>query len=172
MTSVRAECHLQVSPGLQRFSKQIEGTSESASVDLLKAVDETVDALVRQQNTLRSHIEMALWFLDQVEAQESNAEIDESDEADAAFQRAQAALRHLIENLKLKKGYAQDDGCLNGCHEESVLGAYEETIQYAMELFDTIEHLRIALQEHDADASPVSVSFGSAEALLTELDEA
>jgi len=162
---------LGVSPGLQRLSKQIEGSAESANLELLRAVDETVDALVHEQKTLRSHLDMALWFLNQIESHEADSIIDSDDEAEVSFARAQASLRHFIDTLRLKKNCAIDDRELNGSHEESVTDAYEETITYAVDLFEMIEQLRMVLSEHDADASTVSDTFSSPEELLASLDE-
>ncbi|RDH88682.1 MAG: hypothetical protein DIZ77_07280 [endosymbiont of Seepiophila jonesi] len=160
-----------VSPGIQAFAGQVE-ESATTSLDLLRAVDQTVDALSRQQRKLMPNLEMAHWLLGMLErAKVTHEAIDPDGELDRGLERAEIATQSHVEVLKAKQDAAFRDSKLRDHHEEAVVAAYQETIGLASDIFDAVEALRIYIREFDADASgSTGQAFTSAEDIIEALD--
>ena len=159
-----------ISPGIKAFSGQIQAAAASATLDLLRAVDETVDALTRIQRMLRYDIDMANWLVDAVLVDKERKEIDPEDMLDNLLEKGENSIREAIEGMKIRRRAATEDAELKGFHEDSVVSEYDNTIEQLTDLFNAIEQLRIVVREHDADLSHDVGPFTSADELIAALN--
>lgn len=161
-----------VSPGIQAFAGQVEGGAHTGSLDLLRAIDRVVDALFEQQSKLRPDLEMAHWLLDMLEKAECNGKaLDPDYELDNLLDKAEGALKAYINNLRIRKNSAEEDGRLTGHHEDAVISAYEDTIELVSDLFEATEEIRVYIRELDADVSSTADgTYTTAQALIEALD--
>ncbi|MES9882448.1 MAG: hypothetical protein ABW185_16385 [Sedimenticola sp.] len=163
---------IEFNPGIRALSGQVEGVAESVTLDLLRAIDETVDSLERVRRNIASNYNQACWFIDQLNNLRVEAEIDPDESAETALTSAQKALGHLASDLKERCKSAHGDYQLKGPHEEAVVTAYNEAIEVACDLYKALEDIRVFIREHDADMSEYDERvFDNASDLLRALDE-
>ncbi len=160
----------QLSPGIRAFSGQVQEAASSAILDLLRAVDETVDALARVQRSLAHATEMAHWLIGVIMDSDRGPEIDPEDEIDGLLEQAANATRNMVEGMKIRLRSARGDTYLQGDHEQVIVSEYEACIAGANHLAGAIEQIRTIIKEHDADLSPLTGPFKSAEALIAALN--
>lgn len=139
---------------VQHLSSLTQGVTthaHAASLELLKAVDMTVEALAALQSQGREALALARGCADAVKQCEPESVIDPEFVRCKEIETAEQALAVERETLRLKLAAARDDDRLRGDHEDSVVTEYEGAIEVCEALHDALVDLRWAVLEHDAD---------------------
>lgn len=140
------------------------------SLELLKAIENTIAALCYDQRYYEAFTSIAR----DAAASLRNASRVKQIDADGAIEnkllRGQQAAHQLYEKLIEKRQGALSDPQL--ADEDGVAEEYKRTIQVVAELHNTIDDLRLALGEYDADLSPHMEGkvFSSKESIETYLE--
>ena len=104
---------------IRTYSEAVEAVT---SLDILRAVDMTVDNLVREQKMLRGYLSLAEDALDFVRSCDANALLDDDDDnAVKMLEGAERDIEAMHADFKLRMQAALDDDRLNGDHEDAVV---------------------------------------------------
>lgn len=143
--------------------------AETTSLAVLRAVEETVDALVRYEGDADCIIEQAREMRGLLE--DSTGPIDPEDKIADHLASAEATIEDAVDSFKHKREAAFKDPKLNGHHEESVAASYERAIDRFCTAHELLTQLRWLIMEHDADHDNVILgSYEDPEDLIAELD--
>ena len=150
-------------------------STEAASINLIDAVDGTVDALVGLAGVMNGFNRMIASICEEVATAEciEGRYIDANDEAVDALGHAASSLKDQLTSLERKRASIDKDARLNGHHCESLHDAYEQAIEAVAELAESCMQMRAAIIRHDLAAEPRSgEAFATAEALIESLRNA
>lgn len=154
-----------VSATIRTYTKAVQSTS----LDLLKAVDETVDALIVEQSLFSDFIITAQGLIDALNKCEASREIDPEDKMNDALEAVESALSHKYAEYLNRIDAAKHDGDLAGDHEDTIITEYESTLELIQDVHNATNELRIQIREFDADLSPTTGSFSDPEELISHL---
>jgi len=143
----------------QFTSTDIKGlcsTAESISLDLLRAVENTVTGLSRIQDSLSWMLKNAYTYAEAVSNCSLESAIDVEDTIIQQLKDAEAGIISAISTLNNKLDSAFSDPQLFGSHQDSVVSEFESTIGLFKELHAALGALRWAILEHNADFDPPS----------------
>jgi len=162
------DCNVErIGSSIRTYSTAVTGTS----LDVLKAVELTVDALVKEQSLLKDFANTAYGLIEAIESCVENGEIDPDDRLNDELVRTESTLRLLFNQYNNCIVSARVDRKLNGEHEESVVREYKNTIEFINDLYDATYELKEKVMEHDVDYSEKSGSFTNSGDLLAHLDK-
>lgn len=159
-----------VRAGISTYTSAISSPVPSVSLDLLKAIDDTVDALAYERDKINAFIITGQNLIDNVDGCSNDNPIDPGDVLSDALEKAEGALRERFAHHERCIESAKADGRLNGHHENTIIDEYSDTLNLISELYDVTCELRTKIMEYDADLSPVTGTFTDADSLITHLD--
>lgn len=138
------------------------------NLQLLKAINSTIDWLVALQRHARVDIEYAERMVAAVKECQREPAIDENGEIVDGFRRAERVLTELHETLKRKCEAAARAKELDADDKAAVVGEYRTSIAAIADLHNGFVDLRWAILEHDADTEKdTGERFGSVEEMLS-----
>ncbi|HFD80452.1 MAG TPA: hypothetical protein ENK05_08710 [Gammaproteobacteria bacterium] len=155
---------------IRTYSEAVEAVTH---LDILRAVDMTVDNLVREQRMLRGYLRLAEDALDFVHSCDADMALDDDDDtAVKLLEGAEGDIAAMHADFERRMQAALDDDRLNGDHEEAVVNEYRETLDLLERMHAMTTKLRWAIMEHDADVDEVTGEFDNAEDLIAHLRRA
>lgn len=136
---------------IRAFGQEI--VAESArSLELLRAIDDTLDWLKKLTSGFEADSVFALEGLERIHATSSTDEqIDPEGSLVILLEQAQDSLKGLDEILIHKRQRGRDDPRLT--EDDGIEAAYCDAIAACAELRNAVDALRWALLEHDASAA-------------------
>ena len=134
----------------------IARSTATVSLDLLRAIDGTVDAM----NGVAKVTTGLVVFLTSVTHEVSSAEVFESEYLDAddqaidTMERSAGELKDHLAQLVRRRATIDCDPKLHDHHCEALRDAYQAAIDGVAELIETLEKARSAVITHDLKAEP------------------
>lgn len=147
-------------------------STEAASLNLIHAVDGTVDALIGLTSIMTGFNRMISSICEEVVAATpaEGAYLDPADESIDALEHAANSLKDQLTRLVRKRASIDRDQRLQDHHCESLHDAYQQAIEAVAELAETCVQMRAAIIRHDLAAEPrTGPAFDSAAALIENL---
>ena len=141
----------------------------TANLELLRAVDSTVRSLTTLVDLGNALDRGTGDHADRIRAGLPTTAIDLGGEIAAKYEAAENKIADLVALLKSGRQSALDDRALDGVNRESVVEAFQLAVDVYSRLFASLEELRWAILEHDADLSETSGPFQNAEDLIVSL---
>ena len=144
-------------------------------VDLISTLaDQTVQTLAMEKGLLIALNQMTTRTTEMIEglfpAGSGDALLCDED-IRKSMERAETKLAALIRVNQQKKESAVADSRLRGTDEGGVLSEHDESIGCAQLLAHSLQKLRWAAMEHDADASPISdKEYTDVKKLITDME--
>jgi len=132
---------------------------------VLKAIEETVDALAKLQNEYEE-ITVLINALD-VSGKEM---LDPDGEAADTFESSENILKEFLGLIERCHKSALNDPELRGDHEENIAMEFERTIHCVQILIGVIQDKRWEIMEHDADHDELIGPFKSTKDLIADLN--
>ncbi|WP_290539073.1 hypothetical protein [Alcanivorax sp.] len=133
------------------FGQYLVGEHTRArSLHFLKAIDKTIETLSIMKSRMLNDAREATLFLDEINTIESDFIIESVDETSENLEKYLDNNKKLLRTLKRKRRCADEDS--NLLDHDGVIEAYDEVIEACIHVTNTIEDLRWALLEHNADA--------------------
>jgi hypothetical protein len=150
----------------------IARTAETVSLDLLRAVDGTVDALAGVTKVVSGFVSLLSGIAAEVAASEvvEGEYLDPDDKAIDTLERAAGELKDYLTRLVRGKAAIDGDPRLSNHHCEALHDAYEAAMNAVAELVEALQTARAAIITHDLKAEPRdSESFTTASSLIASL---
>ena len=140
----------------QPFELESFARSTEASIDLLKAIDGTVESLLATSDLTLAQAKLTAAFALRVKKipVQVGAYIDANDNAIDALERAENLLKSKLARIALKRSAIDKDDRLKGHHCEALHDAYESAMDAIAILIDGVQTLRDSIISHDLDAEP------------------
>jgi hypothetical protein len=153
-------------------ASDIISSTANTSLVMLKAVDATVDALVRQQEELGKFLGIVAELTTAVNEAEPTCPLDPEDRLHDGLSDVEGHLKVAVESMKARRNAAREDPRLVGEHEGAVVHEYDHLIDIAAQVHDAVQELRWAVLEHDADLDqPLGEPTASLDELIARLEE-
>ena len=149
-----------------------ESVSESTTknIVLLKAIEQTVNWLVRIQNNAKADASFADTAAEAIKTCERVKPIDVDGTLCALIEETESGLERLHTLLVSKRNAAQKAPELEGDHKSAVVDEYTNAIAAVADLHNLMGDLRWAVGEHDADLEkPVGATFSKKDELRAYL---
>lgn len=150
----RTQTLLKAHERLTQFSED----AETASLDVLRHVEETFDALTRYErlaneliDDARSAIHRTHRFSIATKEGSSGCVLDADDKIVTQLATVEEIIEELVDSFKASLRLTREAPELNGGHDESVADCYERTIDRFCRAHELITELRWLIMEHDAD---------------------
>lgn len=153
---------------VRRFAERVSGNSVQ-SLELIRAIDRTVDWLSALQDSARGEFKTAERFVRIIDDSDFPVEIDPDGTACANLGEAVTATKRLVEILDRKRQAALDDPALDDENEECIVLEYDATIEIHSQLAEALDDLCSVIQTHDAELEEVVGPFDRAEDLIASL---
>ena len=136
---------------LESFARSTE-----ASLDLLKAIDGTVESLQATADLTLALAKLTAAVDLRVKKipVQIGAYIDANDNAIDALERAENLLKGRLARIALKRSAIDRDERLEEHHSEALHDAYESAMDSIAILVDEVQTLRDSIIKHDLDAEP------------------
>jgi len=144
-------------------------TAETMSLHLLKAIDETVDALAAEQRSIAGLISVSHMIRESLRACAHKEQIDPEGEVLEKLENAETSMQKYVVVLEKNKSAAYADPELHDPHEGDVVREYDLTVGLLKEFHDAFVDMRWALLEHDANLTRDTASFDNAEDAIVHL---
>lgn len=137
--------------GIARLSEDA-----TVSIQLLEAVDNTVNALSGLAQALNGLDKLTHTYLESIDKKEvvESQYIDPNDEAINATKKATLSLQAFLAKLVNKKSSIDKDGRLKDDHCESLHDSYEAAISAVASLAESLDEARLKIIKHDLAAEP------------------
>ena len=119
------------------------------SLDLLKAIESTLDALCYDEKVYNAFAGFAHQALDRIRKMKPIKAIDPDGTVAETLLKAQTATKAVYERLMVKHRSAVKDVRLT--EEDGIAGEYQQLITIVADLHDCLNDLRWAVGEHDAE---------------------
>lgn len=162
-------CHDAQISRVRLLSKSISDAANTTSLELLQAVEVTVDALCDLQRRMRDHPTKVINLTEEVRAR-GDTVLDRDGAIADLMEETEKALKLGVAILRAQMSSAYRDPALRGDNEDAVVSEYEAAIALLTDLHNAMVELRWAVLEHDADLEvPSDQVFQSHEALMKEL---
>ncbi|MFJ0381005.1 hypothetical protein [Bordetella bronchiseptica] len=155
--------------GLVRHIVDGAKVDSARSLDLLRAIEDTVDAnnvFARTFSALASNCAGATESICNISI-EKRKEIDADGAICTGIESAIDRLRDLVGVLQRKRAAAVADTQLR--NEDGVASSFESAISAILNARDELNELKWAVMEHDADLAPIVGPFDSVEQLISAL---
>ncbi len=140
-----------------------------ASLDLLRAVEMTVDALRKEQTLLSAFIKTGRNLQECVQNLLHSEVIDHDDSTAQLLEQVEKKAQDVYDLYTRKMQSAIDDKKLNGDHKEDVVSEYKQTLELLAEFHNLLSELRWAIMEHDADVAEEAGTYSNIEDLSAHL---
>lgn len=119
-------------------------------ISLLDAIEQTLDSLKLDQRMFGALAGHAEYVAERLESAKSNGNlIDSEGQLSGLFEKAQSLAEDYYQALIRKREIAMVDDRL--CDEDCVVDAFTDAIATAADLHNSLNRLRWAIGEHDAD---------------------
>lgn len=142
--------------------------SANRSLEVLRDIEETIDALDRLAEKMGADVSYAAKAIDHINAISKRDQIDADGSLDANLYSAQVAVENLYEELKTKRIAAENAPELN--EDDGVVEAYSKAIAIAADLYNSIESLRETIQENDIDCEDtIGKTFSDVDELFADI---
>lgn len=160
------------SSGLVRYIVDMAAFDSARSLDLLKAIDSTVQANDTLRETFQQVSHQVAKLTEAICERQCESEedvIDPDGEIREALETAMENLSLIAIDLKRRRAYAVADTSLRD--DDGVVESFDLVLESIVEAHDTLNEVNWAVMEHDADASPRSGKgpFKSAKDLIASL---
>ncbi len=131
-------------------------STEAVSVNLIHAIDGTVDALTGLAGVMTGFNRMIASICEEIAGSEpvEGGYIDPTDEAVEALSHAGESLKNQLTRLVRMRAGIDRDQRLRGHHCETLHDAYAQAIEAVAELVETCAQMRAAIIRHDLAAEP------------------
>lgn len=139
------------------------------SLETIKAVDDTVDALVTYQRELSDLASVIHDVLERVINCTDGVALDPNGDIVDCLEESQDLLRAIHLSYSNKENAISGNGNLKNEHKEAVISEIRNFLGLAYELNDLTEQLKWAVVEHDADLSESVGEFDNVEDLVKHL---
>ena len=146
------------------FGREVEQVS-ARSIFLLKDIDSTISSLKRLTAQLDADMQYAEGLA--VGIQTVAVEIDTDSTISVQLEKSQSTVCDLYQELISRRESGRVDDRLSD--EDGIEDAYTEAIAAASDLHNSLNDLRWAINEHDADLSETGKPFTNAEDLIKHL---
>lgn len=153
---------------VRRFAERVSDNS-AQSLELIRAIDRTVDWLSALQDFANGEFKSAERFVRLIQDSDISVEIDPDGLVCTNLEEAVKLLERLVEILERKKQAAHDDPLLEGENEECVIDEYDKTIALHSDLCEALVDLCSVIRTHDAELEEVVGPFDDAEDLIAYL---
>ncbi len=161
--------HSMASSGLDQLYGFCEVVDTTPSLDILRAVDTTVDTLVKYQRNWSGSAKVAYGILENIKTLDLTESIDASGFCVDVLEKAEMVLSLAFKTMKSKRKAAVVDPQLFGHNEESVIDEYSRALDALQDLHDCMRDLRWAILEHNASVSEERKTFKDADSLIESL---
>ena len=149
---------------VRQIANSIHEAANTASLDLLRDVEVTVDSLTAYQRIAEELLDEVTALGGTIKSCKPATPIDQDKIHAGNLGKSEDIIRVFIGIMEDKKRSALRDKSLNGDLEDSVVTEYENTIALMSRLHDATTELRWAILEHDADLEePTGDVYKSAE---------
>jgi len=144
------------------------GRAVHTRLELIKAVEDTVDALSKEQIVFTDLFISACEQVERIHACTNDGALDPEGSINELLINAETALQAIYHNYKYRLLAA--NACPHlGDHKDDVVNEYTTTLELISDLHETTEEMRWAIKEHDADLSKPTGKFDNAEDLIAHL---
>ena len=157
--------------GIEAITGQVIDFSETTRLDIIRAVDHSVDQAVRVQKAISHSLKLYMVLSESLTKTPPKRAIDFKGYIDAELVSAENATRSLHEVLSVIRDGFDKDNNLSPDDKESIVSEYNEAIKLNGQMFEAIEQLRMVVSEHDADMSDDIGTFTSPDELITALND-
>lgn len=138
------------------------------SLNLLAAIERTVSVMSGVAEQLAANSAVVEALTERIRAIPKALKLlDPGNLLAARFDLVQEAAQMLARKYEARRLSALDDPALR--EDDGVADCYAEAIEQLERMFEAYEDLKVAIAEHDADASPVSRSFDNVDDLIAAL---
>lgn len=160
------------SAGLIHYVVDMAAYDSARSLDLLKAIDVTVqdnEALRETFQQISLQVPKLTEAICNRMVSSEDATIDNDGQIQSALETAMQHLRSISHHLGRRRAYAAADQNLRP--DDGVIESFDAVIEAITDAHDALNEFNWAVMEHDADASPKSGEgpFKSAKELLESL---
>jgi len=157
----------------QGISRAVELAEQTASLDLLRMVDSTIDALLSVSRTFDDgtrYVEEMIYKIKK-KTVTKGCFLDQDDRAINAFNRAEEALKNILPKMLLKRGSIDKDAELSQDNRHDLHDAYEAWMVSASFLSEALKEIRLCIIAHDLEAEDFDTcpAFDNAEDLIADL---
>ena len=128
----------------------VDKHSRARSLHFLKAIDKTIETLSIMTSRMDDDAREAKLFLDEINSIDADFIIESVDETSGNLEKYLDNNKKLLKILKGKRRCANEDS--NLLDHDGVVEAFDDAIEACVNVTNTIEELRWALLEHNADA--------------------
>ncbi|MDR0233957.1 MAG: hypothetical protein LBI31_04045 [Zoogloeaceae bacterium] len=157
----------------QHISRAVELAEATTSLDLLRRVDRTVDALAEDARHGKDVIRILRKVAASIKKEPvvTGVMLDPDDIAIDACARAEAKVKTNIQQMLLRRNTIDAQTNLDASHKESLRDSYEEWLITASGVVEAFKAVRHNLIGHDLDAEDLSACprFDNAEDLIADL---
>ena len=144
---------------------------EPARLDLLEAIESTVEWCASQQRAVETFIDLFRSLSANLEKLPPDVHLDPEDDAVGSLQRAEDGVREWYAELRQRRQSALGDPDLRGDHESSILAEYEKLCALLKELHTLCRDCRWLIMNHDARLDESNgETFSNAEELIAGLN--
>ncbi|MBS0496109.1 MAG: hypothetical protein JSR51_00460 [Proteobacteria bacterium] len=150
--------------GIGDFAQEVN-TESARSIELLKVIDITLSSLNRFTAQLHADARYAEKLMQEIDR--ATAEIDSDNTIAQKLEETQSIVHSVYNELIQRRESGRCDTRLS--EDDGIEAAYTEAIIAAAELQNKLNDLRWSILEHDADLSPISAPYTSAEDLIKSL---
>ena len=155
---------------VRQIANSIHEAANTASLDLLRDVEVTVDSLTAYQRIAEQLLDEVTDLEQTIKSCKPEDPIDQDNINAGNLGKSEDDIRVFIGIMEAKKRSALHDEKLKGELEDSVVAEYEHTINLTSRLHDATTELRWAILEHDADLEePTDVVYKSAKEVIQAL---
>lgn len=146
-----SSCAAGMSRSVTGYCHTLEGATGSASLNLLRDIDRTIDALLGTQKAGRGLIELVTGITETINSSPCDQPLDTDNVVESILVAAENELRGFLDILVQKRHSAISAPELQGDHGESIVTEYDSTV----DIFETLLSLHIDLKwaymEHEAE---------------------
>lgn len=154
------------------LSKDISDAVNTTSLQLLQAIDVTVDVLCNLQKSMGDQLTAVESLTETLKAHREPV-LDRDGAIADLMEETEKALKVVVAILRAQMRAAYRDPALRDDNEDAVVSEYGAAIEVLTALHNAMVELRWAVLEHDAKLEePSEDVFDSPEALLRELKKA
>ncbi len=154
---------------VRMIGNDVRRSAETSTLELLRAVSSTVDALGTMQKAHGTFENLARQATDSIIKCKPSQVIDADNIVSDLLSAAEGALQVHDAVLRKQLDSAQNDPALRGENREDVVSEFKRSIVACADLHNAIVGLRWAIMEHDANLSPVSKPYTDVEQLIKDL---
>ena len=154
---------------VRMIGNDVRRSAETSTLELLRTVSSTVDALAAMQKACGTFENLAHQATDSIKKCKPAQVIDANNIVSDLLSAAEGALQVQDAVLRKQLAAAQNDPTLRGGNREDIVSEFKRSIAACADLHNAIVDMRWAIMEHAADLSPVSKPYTDVEELIKDL---